>query len=137
MAFIQGMSRGQNEITAGPALVAVGMRLPVARLPRQFAIRDVGSFGVSAPSRASRASRRRVGDLGLMVVANLWRDDPALRAALAHEGLVRPRLGRLALFSWLRLGRRFSPFFCFLRLELAEGGVHRRRVSLTSAAESL
>jgi hypothetical protein len=60
-----------------------------------------------------------------MVVANLWRDDPAGRVAFAHQRLVFSRFRRLSLLARLFFRCGLAALGRLLGLELAEGGVHR------------
>jgi len=60
-----------------------------------------------------------------MLVANLWRDDPAGRVAFPHQGLVLSRFWRRPLLARLGFRRRLASLGRLLRLELAESGVHR------------
>ena len=101
------------------------MRFPVAGLPR-IARRPHLTLA-SLPSGSSRP-RRRVGDLGLVVVANLWRDDPA-GAALAHEGLVGPGS------AWLSLGSALGGFSPLLLSP--PGACGRRRPSSACVSSAL
>ena len=102
---------------------------------RKLQAEKAAERGETAPKEEPREPRQapeprtdkplmRKGKAAGWVVAPQIGDDPALCAALAHEGLVFSRFQRLSLLARLFFRCGLAALGRLLRLELAEGGVH-------------